>query len=316
MIVVTGAAGFIGSNIIKALNERGRSDIIAVDDLQDGHKFQNMSDCQLADYLDKDDFLTKIQKGDQSFARNIEVIFHQGACSKTTEWDGRFMMKNNYDYSKVLLHFCLEHEVPFLYASSAAVYGANKVFKENPEYEQPLNVYGYSKLLFDQYVRRLLAQGVRSQVAGFRYFNVYGPREQHKGSMASVAFHHYQQVQNSGRVKLFVGNDGYGDGEQQRDFVFVADVVAVNLWFFDHTEKSGIFNLGSGLAQSFNDIANAVIAWHGGGHIEYIPFPEQLKGCYQSFTQADISLLRAVGYGASFKTVEQGVKQYLDVLAS
>lgn len=314
MIIVTGGAGFIGSNIVKGLNERGRNDILVVDDLTDGTKFRNIADCDIADYWDKDDFLNHIQAG-RSFGKPVDAILHQGACSATTEWDGRYMMKINYDYSKVLLHYCLERQIPYLYASSASVYGEGPVFKESPEYEQPLNVYGYSKFQFDQYVRRLLPQAL-TQVVGFRYFNVYGPREQHKGSMASVAFHLNNQIIKDGKARLFAGSDGYGDGEQRRDFIYVGDVVAVNLWFLDHPDKSGIFNLGTGRCQSFNDVARAVIKHHQRGEIEYIPFPDHLKGRYQSFTEADMSALRAVGYEAPFKTVEQGVAEYMQWLAT
>jgi len=312
MIVVTGGAGFIGSNIVKGLNALGRTDILVVDDLKDGIKFKNIADCDIADYMDKDDFLARIVAG-EAFAAPIEAIFHEGACSATTEWDGHYMMKINYDYSKALLHYCLDHGIQYLYASSASVYGDGPVFKESPEYEEPLNVYGYSKFQFDQYVRRLLPQA-QSQVVGFRYFNVYGPREQHKGSMASVAFHLNNQFKANGKVRLFEGCDGYGNGEQRRDFIYVGDVVAVNLWFWQNQDKSGIFNLGTGRSQSFNDVANAVLNYHGSGELEYIPFPEHLKGCYQSFTEADMHALREVGYDATFKTVEEGVAEYMQRL--
>lgn len=312
MIIVTGGAGFIGSNIVRGLNARGFKDILVVDDLTDGTKFANLADLQIMDYIDKEFFLEKI-KNQENFHEKIKAIFHEGACSTTTEWNGRFMMENNYEYSKTLLHYCLERGIPFLYASSAAVYGDGKIFKETQEFEKPLNVYGYSKFLFDQYVRRYLPQA-NSQIVGFRYFNVYGPREQHKGSMASVAFHHHHQILKEGQVKLFEGCDGYGNGQQRRDFVYVGDVVEVNLWFMDHPEKSGIFNLGTGRSQTFNEVANAVIAWHQRGKIDYIPFPEHLKGRYQSFTQADIVKLREAGYDQPFKTVEEGVKAYLDSL--
>ena len=311
MIIVTGGAGFIGSNIVKALNARGRTDILVVDNLSNGRKFVNIADLQIADYLDKNDFLARIRAEDD-FGQ-IDAVFHEGACSSTTEWDGRYMMSNNFEYSKVLLHWCQERGVPFLYASSAATYGGSSTFKEAPEFEKPLNVYGYSKLLFDQYVRKLLPQA-KSQIAGFRYFNVYGPREQHKGSMSSVAFHCNRQIQEQGYCKLFEGCDGYGDGEQRRDFIYVGDLVKTKLWFFDNPSKSGIFNLGTGRSQPFKDVAQAVIDWHEKGHIEYIPFPEHLKGAYQSFTEADISALRAVGYDGEFLTVEQGVSAYLDEL--
>ncbi|HEX5802505.1 MAG TPA: ADP-glyceromanno-heptose 6-epimerase [Azospira sp.] len=325
--IVTGAAGFIGSNIVKALNERGVDRIIAVDNLSKADKFRNLVDCDIVDYLDKGEFLDRILSG--QFDGDIDAIFHEGACSDTMETDGRYMMENNYRYSLGLLDWCLEQEVQFLYASSAATYGASTVFKEERQYEGPLNVYGYSKFLFDQIVRKRLPDA-SSQVVGFRYFNVYGPRENHKGRMASVAFHHFNQFRNDGKVKLFEGSHGYGPGEQRRDFVFVGDVAKVNLWFLDHPEKSGIFNLGSGRAQSFNDVAVASVngaralkgeadlpleALVAQGCIEYVPFPEALKGKYQAFTQADLGKLRAAGYRDEFASVEQGVRQYLAWLA-
>ncbi len=320
MIIVTGGAGFIGSNIVKALNAMGRTDIIVVDDLSDGRQFYNISDCDIADYLDKDDFIARVRNND-GILDNVEVIFHEGACSSTTEWDGKFMMENNYEYSKTLLHACLEKGIAYLYASSASVYGGSDVFKEERQHEKPLNVYGYSKWQFDQYVRHLRAtqpELFRSQVVGFRYFNVYGPREQHKGSMSSVAFHFNNQIKETGVCKLFGGSGGYGDGEQRRDFVYVGDVVKVNLWFWANPDKSGIFNLGTGSCQSFNDVADAVIHWHKDqgiqGRKEYMPFPDHLKGAYQSFTEADISALRDAGYAEPFATVEQGVKEYMDWL--
>ncbi|HEB56192.1 MAG TPA: ADP-glyceromanno-heptose 6-epimerase [Gammaproteobacteria bacterium] len=312
MIIVTGGAGFIGSNIVKTLNEQGVSDILVVDNLKNGVKFKNIADCEIADYMDKEDFIARVRAG-ESFAGKIEAVFHEGACSSTTEWDGKFIMRNNYEYSKDLLHYCLARGIAYLYASSASVYGGGSVFSEQREYEEPLNMYGYSKFLFDQYVRRILP-GAESQIVGFRYFNVYGPREQHKGSMSSVAFHVNNQLHEGDVAKLFEGCDGYGDGEQRRDFVYVGDTVAVNLWFMQHPDKSGIFNLGTGRSQPFNDVAKAVIDWHDRGTLEYIPFPEHLKGRYQSFTEADISALRAAGYEAPFKTVEEGVKLYMDWL--
>lgn len=314
MIIVTGGAGFIGSNIVKELNQRGHTDILVVDDLTDGTKFKNLADCEIADYMDKEDFLAQITaERERKLTSPVDVIFHQGACSTTTEWDGRFMLRNNYEYSKTLLHYCLQRGIPFIYASSAAVYGGGTIFKEQREHEAPLNVYGYSKFLFDQYVRRLFPTA-KSQIIGLRYFNVYGPRESHKGSMASVAFHLNNQIPKEGVARLFEGCDGYGNGEQQRDFVYVGDAVNVNLWFWQNPTKSGIYNVGTGRSESFNAVANAVIAWHKTGKIEYIPFPDHLRGRYQSFTQADISHLRAAGYTTTFKTVAEGVKEYLDWL--
>lgn len=313
MIIVTGGAGFIGSNIVKTLNQQGRTDIIIVDDLTDGTKFRNIVDCDIADYWDKDDFLNRVLAG-TGLPDNIEVIFHEGACSSTTEWDGKYMMQNNYEFSKTLLHYCLDHSVAFIYASSAATYGGNKQFTENREYENPLNVYGYSKWQFDQYVRSLSLDS-QTQVVGLRYFNVYGPREQHKGSMASVAFHLHNQLLKGENPKLFEGCDGYDNGGQLRDFIYIDDIVAVNLWLFAHPEVNGIFNVGTGKAQSFKDVANAVIDFHQQGQIEYIPFPDHLKGSYQSYTQADMTKLRSAGYDAAFKTVQQGVTLYLQWLS-
>lgn len=311
MIIITGGAGFIGSNIVKGLNERGRDDVIVVDDLKDGIKFLNLVDCEILDYLDKDEFIRRVEA--DTLGGQVEAIFHEGACSATTEWDGHYMMNNNYEYSKTLLHYCLDHKAAYLYASSASVYGGGSVFSESRDHESPLNVYGYSKFLFDQYVRRLLP-GATCQIAGFRYFNVYGPREQHKGSMASVAYHLHQQLKAGENPRLFEGCDGYGNGEQRRDFIYIDDVVDVNLWFLDNPDKSGIVNLGTGRCQSFNDVANAVIAWHGTGELEYIPFPDHLRGRYQSFTEADMSALRALGYDKPFRSVEQGVPLYMDWL--
>ena len=323
--IVTGACGFIGANLVKGLNECGVDNIIAVDNLSRADKFRNLVDCEVADYLDKQEFIQLVESG--YFDGAVASILHQGACSDTMETDGRYMMENNYRYSSTLLDFCLDQEVPFLYASSASVYGGGGIFREEREFEAPLNVYGYSKFLFDQRVRRRLleARYENSPVVGFRYFNVYGPREQHKGRMASVAFHFFNQYRAEGRVKLFEGCDGYADGEQQRDFVFIDDVVKVNMHFLER-QQSGIFNLGTGRAQSFNAVAvatvNACRAAQGQaalplaelraqGMIEYVAFPEALKGKYQSFTQAELSSLRTAGYREEFSTVEEGVGEYV-----
>jgi ADP-L-glycero-D-manno-heptose 6-epimerase len=327
-LIVTGAAGFIGSNIVKALNERGETDIVAVDNLTRADKFKNLVDCEIAEYVDKKDFLEVVESGE--LGGDIDAVLHKGACSDTMETDGRYMMENNYRYSLSLLEWCQEEGVPFIYASSASVYGGGSVFREEREFEAPLNVYGYSKFLFDQAVRPRL-DSAESQIAGFRYFNVYGPRESHKGRMASVAFHFFNQYNAGGKIKLFEGSAGYGNGEQRRDFVSVEDVVKVNLFFLDHPEKSGIFNLGTGRAQTFNEMAVASVntarnlkgeaaltmdQMRAQGIVEYIPFPEALKGKYQSFTEADLTQLRAAGYDAPFLSVEEGVGRYLPWLAA
>jgi ADP-L-glycero-D-manno-heptose 6-epimerase len=324
--ILTGGAGFIGANLLRGLNARGVQDIIVVDNLERADKFHNLVGCQFADYLDKRDFLQRLEHGE--FDGVVDLFLHQGACSDTTASDGRYVMDNNYRYSLSVLDFCLEDEVPLIYASSAAVYGGSDRFTEDFEAERPLNVYGYSKYLFDQVVRQRLPDA-RSQVAGFRYFNVYGDHEDHKARMASVAWHFFNQLQAGGRVKLFEGSGGYADGEQQRDFVSVEDVTRVVLDFADHPERSGIFNLGTGRAQSFNDMARATInAWrrHRGeqalsleqmqadGLLEYIAFPELLRGKYQHYTQADLSRLREAGYQAPFLDVDEGVGRYIDQL--
>jgi ADP-L-glycero-D-manno-heptose 6-epimerase len=327
-VVVTGAAGFIGSNIVKGLNARGIDDIIAVDDLTQGDKFRNLADLQIADYIDADEFYGAFGEG--AFGK-VEAVFHEGACSDTMESDGKYMMDNNYGVSVALFEACQQRGTRLLYASSAATYGGSDTFRETPQYERPLNVYGYSKLLFDQRMRRECGADfarAKSQVVGFRYFNVYGPREQHKGRMASVAFHQFNQFKAEGRVKLFGEYGGYGPGEQKRDFVFIDDVVAVNFWFFDHPEKSGIFNLGTGRAQPFNDVATAVVNALSGlpgmdtasaaaaGLIEYVPFPDALRGKYQCYTQADLTALRAAGCDHAFADVQTGVAKYMQTLSS
>jgi ADP-L-glycero-D-manno-heptose 6-epimerase len=334
-IVVTGAAGFIGSNLIKGLNARGFDDIIAVDDLTQGDKFRNLADLQIADYVDASVFYDMFAHG--AFGQ-IEAVFHEGACSDTMESNGKYMMDNNYATSVSLFQACQKRGARLLYASSAATYGGSDTFREEPAFERPLNVYGYSKLLFDQRMRRECGVdfqrsivGKTGQVVGFRYFNVYGPHEQHKGRMASVAFHQFNQFQLEGKVKLFGDYGGYAPGAQMRDFVFIDDVVAVNLWFFDHPGVSGIFNLGTGRAQPFNDIASSVVnalraikgeaelpleAIAAAGLIEYITFPDALRGKYQCYTQADLTGLRATGCDHNFADVQTGVSKYVQWMAS
>ncbi len=326
MIIVTGGAGFIGSNLVKAINERSGDDVLVVDNLTNTAKIPNLADCTIADYRDKNDFYQNIVNLEK--ISGLEAVLHQGACSDTMVTDGRYVMHNNYQYSKALLEYCQHFKVPYIYASSASVYGAGKDFRESPQCERPLNAYAYSKLAFDQHVRSR-SENLTIPVVGLRYFNVYGPCEQHKGRMASVAYHFFNQFKKEGKVRLFCGSDGYEDGEQLRDFISVEDVVKVNLFFLDNTQLSGIYNLGTGNSQSFNEVAEAVVNFfqhkNGLGHlttesiktqnlVEYIAFPDNLKGKYQSYTQADISQLRAVGYQEDFLTVQQGVNNYLNWL--
>jgi ADP-L-glycero-D-manno-heptose 6-epimerase len=312
MIIVTGGLGFIGSNIIHALNAKGITDIMLVDDFTDGTKFINVADARINDFCDKDDFMASVTGGSPG-DQKIEAIIHQGACSSTTEWNGKLVMDNNYSYSKALLHFAERFRIPLIYASSASVYGGGTTFLEDERFENPLNVYAYSKLLFDQYVRRRLSAN-NNQVVGLRYFNVYGPREQHKGRMASVAFHLRNQLLADGVVQLFSGFDGYKAGEQRRDFIYVDDVVDVILWFLDNPSVSGIFNVGTGKSQSFNEVARTVLDTFSHGELQYITFPENLVGKYQSFTEADITRLRSAGYAGNFRPVEAGVVDYMQWL--
>lgn len=311
MIIVTGGAGMIGSNIVRRLNAEGETDILVVDDLTDGTKFRNLVSLQIADFVDKDDFVDLLAKG--HFGR-VDAIFHQGACSSTTEWNGRIMMRDNYVYSQNLLAHSQANDIPFVYASSAAVYGNSTLFAEDSGHEAPLNVYGYSKKLFDDYLRRRWHE-LRAPVVGLRYFNVYGPHEAHKGSMASAAFHLFHQVMAGENPKLFGAWDGIEAGQQSRDFVHVADVADVNIWAWK-SGISGIFNCGTGRAEPFLNVANAVIEATGRGAVEFIPFPDHLKGRYQSFTQADISALRGAGYNGNFRTVAEGTSCYVTWLQS
>lgn len=312
MIVLTGGAGFIGSNVLRELNLRGIDDVVVVDDLTDGRKFSNIVDAQFSEYLDKDKFRTAMQTNSSEFAE-LDCIIHLGACSDTTEWDGKYMLDINYNYSKEMLDYCVARDIRMVYASSAAVYGLSSSFAEQPENEMPLNVYGYSKLLFDRYVRKLPEEKQRN-IAGLRYFNVYGPRESHKGKMASVFFHFHHQLERDGGLKLFAGSHGCEDGEHRRDFIYVDDAVDVTLWMVDNRGVSGIFNCGTGRAETFNQVARSVLSYHESGELSYVPMPTQLHAAYQSYTCADLAALRKAGYSVEFLEVEQGARRYLDWL--
>jgi ADP-L-glycero-D-manno-heptose 6-epimerase len=312
MHIVTGAAGFIGSNLVKALNDRGETDILVVDDLTDGRKFVNLADCSFADFIDRDEFRRRVRAGEEFGP--VATVFHQGACTDTLEQNGRYMMDANFEASKEIFGWAQARKVPLVYASSAAVYGGSLDFREGGEGEQPLNVYGWSKLVFDQWLRRRW-DDLKAPVVGLRYFNVYGPREAHKARMASVIHHFSKQLAVTGKVRLFGGSHGYPDGEHRRDFVFVEDIVAANLWAANGAGTSGIFNIGTGESRSFNDVARAVIAWHGRGEIEYFPMPDDLKPAYQAFTEADLGRLREAGCDLVFTSVEDGVRRTLDAAA-
>lgn len=318
MIIVTGGAGFIGANLVHELNHAGHRDILVVDNLKpapnlSGPKFLNLAGATYADYMDKREFRQALAAGHFSNSA-ISAILHQGACSNTLEDDGQYMMDNNHTYSKELLHFALGRSIPLVYASTAATYGASTSFAVDAANERPLNVYGYSKLVFDNYVRQLTPT-ISSTVVGLRYFNVYGPREQHKGRMASVIHHFTRQLLDTGTIRMFEGSGGYSDGEQRRDFVFVRDLARINMHFAGLLPESpkqpvqAIVNAGTGHARTFKAVANALMAVHGQGTIEYIPFPGDLKNRYQHFTEADISGLRAVGYAAPFTELEDGVRE-------
>jgi ADP-L-glycero-D-manno-heptose 6-epimerase len=313
VIIVTGGAGFVGSNLVKTLNGKGYKDIVVVDNISQGDKYKNLLALDIREYVHKSDFREAVLNGCYE-NDTIEAIFHIGACSDTMEYNGQYMMANNYEYSKELLNFSLRRRIPFIYASSASVYGSGyNGFTENNNCEEALNIYAFSKLLFDRYVERILPTA-KSQVVGLRFFNVFGPQENHKGKMASIVYQLYGQVKNDGVIRLFKGIDGYADGEQKRDFVYVKDVVNMNLFFFENPDKSGIFNCGTGKARSFNDVANALIKAVGQGRIEYVEFPEVLKGKYQSFTQADMTKAKSIGYNIKPYELEDAVADYTKYL--
>lgn len=304
MWIVTGGAGFIGSNLVEELNRRGRDDILIVD--YAGKESSNLRGLRFADLLSPAQFIAAVERG--ALPARITAVLHQGACADTTCTDERYMMDNNVHFSKTALVFALERRIPFVYASSAATYGASLRFEVSPENECPLNLYGRSKLIFDQHVRALLPAAA-STVVGLRYFNVYGPREKNKGRMASMVYQLYSQLRESGRARLFEASGGYAAGEQRRDFVFVGDAVDVNLSFAEGPARQGIFNVGTGRARSFNEIVRCLAGrlGLGSGIIDYIPFPQGLREKYQNLTEADLTALRGGGYTKEFTSLEDGI---------
>jgi ADP-L-glycero-D-manno-heptose 6-epimerase len=298
VIAVTGAAGFIGGRIAAALDERGY-DVLGVDHVTVAH---------VGEQLKPDRFLAELERG-AGLARFVRAVVHQGACVDTTLRDWLPMRAANVEYPARLLHACLRRRIPFIYASSAAVYGAR------PGRERPLNEYGRSKLLFDRYARRLL-HTARSPVVGLRYFNVYGVGESHKGPMASIVFKLARQLERGEPLRLFAGCDGFADGEQRRDFVAVGDIADVNLWFLEAGAASGIYDVGTGTSVTFNRVAELVIAARGDGSIEYVPFPALLRGRYQSHTRAQVAPLRTAGFASTFTDAEEGIPRYVAALAS
>lgn len=313
MIIVTGGAGFIGSNLVKELNERGRTDILIVDDLS-GDKFKNLIGLKFIDYQQKDEFLKTLETGD-FFGLNVDAILHEGACSDTMENDAAYMMQTNYEYSKTLLKFCVNRAIPFIYASSASTYGLGKKgFREVETCEDALNLYAFSKLIFDRYVRQFLSE-TKSKVIGLRYFNVFGPQENHKGRMASIFYQIYKRMKLGGGPRLFKGTDGYGDGEQRRDFIYVKDVVKINMWCLENDLPNGIYNCGTGKAHTYNEVGKAMIeAMESKSKITYCDFPVELQGKYQSFTEADMKKLITAGYKGGFTPFNAAVREYCKFL--
>lgn len=322
MYIVTGGAGFIGSNLVHELNQHGITDILVVDNFADSRKLFNLHGARFVDYMDKKEFRRALEENALGIPR-VSAIFHQGACSNTLVDDGVYMMDNNLTYSKVVLRYAIDKGAPLVYASTAAVYGLSGPghFTPTLENEKPLNIYGFSKLTFDHYVRAEFSAGrIPTTVVGLRYFNVYGPREQHKGRMASVIHHFTKQILDTGKVRLFEGSGGYGNGEQRRDFVFVRDLARLNM-FFAQTgpyapglADSGktyqaVVNAGSGRARTFNEVAKALMSVHGKAEVEYMPFPADLNARYQHFTQADLTGLRETGCNLEFTQLEEGIRE-------
>jgi len=312
MIVVTGGAGFIGSALIAALNKRGVNDILVVDRLGCDQRWKNLVNLRFADYIDKDEFIDMVAEDVLPFS--VDAVFHLGACSSTTETDVSFLMENNFEYTKQLAQWATDENIRFIYASSAATYGdGSQGFSDDEdklETLKSLNPYGYSKQLFDLWAKR---NGLLEKIVGLKYFNVFGPNEYHKAEMRSFVLKAFEQINATGKVRLFKSHrPDYKEGEQKRDFLYVKDAVDMTLFFYDNPEISGIYNLGAGMARSWNDLAKAVFAAMGKSpNIEYIDMPDSVRNQYQYFTEADITKLRNAGYKKQITQLEDAVKDYV-----
>jgi len=321
MIIVTGGAGFIGSALIAALNKRQITDILVVDELGTDQKWKNLRNLSFTDYVEKDDFLEMVIE--DKLDSSVESVFHLGACSDTTETNASYLIKNNYEYSKLLAQWATDADIRFIYASSAATYGDGSAGfsddQEKIENLKPLNMYGYSKHLFDLWARRA---GLLKKLVGLKYFNVYGPNEYHKADMRSFCIKAFEQInapvlscesKNGGKVRLFKSyKPEYADGRQLRDFIYVKDAVDMTLFFYDNPQLSGLFNIGTGKARTWNDLVKAVFAAMGKKpNIEYIEMPESIRNQYQYFTEADITNLRKAGYDKETSPLEDAIKDYV-----
>jgi len=312
MIIVTGGAGFIGSALIAALNKRQITDILVVDELGTDRKWKNLRNLSFTDYVEKDDFLEMVIE--DKLDNSVESVFHLGACSDTTETNASYLIKNNYEYSKLLAQWATNADIRFIYASSAATYGDGSASfsddQEKIENLRPLNMYGYSKHLFDLWARRT---GLLKKLVGLKYFNVFGPNEYHKADMRSFVIKAFEQINASGKVRLFKSyKSEYADGEQLRDFIYVKDAVDMTLFFYDKPQLSGLFNIGAGKARTWNDLVKAVFAAMGREpNIEYIEMPESIRNQYQYFTEADITNFRKAGYDKEITTLEDAIKDYV-----
>lgn len=311
-ILVTGGAGFIGSCVVRTLNDAGCDDIIIVDNIASTEKWKNIANKKYRTYFNKDVFLEKLHKGTEV---DVDRIIHMGACSSTTERNFDYLWRNNVEYSKELWRYAVEKQIPVIYASSAATYGdGSQGFDDKDDIDKllPLNGYGYSKQAFDIWEKHYSGQKP-PQYVGLKFFNVYGPNEYFKGSMASMVYHGFRQIRDTGKVRLFRSYDPkYEDGDQLRDFVYVKDVCDVIRWFIDHNDVSGLFNVGTGCPSTFHEMASATFAAMGREEsIEYIDMPEELKEKYQYYTCANIKKLREAGYAGKFRDIKAGAYDYV-----